>query len=137
MMNQVAKFSDIVLLIAFLVALLLVMSLGYGATPEIRLPFHRDCSGSMNVPCDKALTGFGLNFTDQNNLGNGSVVIYEVRLENRGTWIWNSTRKRNSRFVMHRIVDKKNGCYFLKGDNNEDMDDICVKPAQIVARIRE
>lgn len=105
---------------------------------EMRLPFRLLCTGSMapTFSCGNVLYGVIPTWEEKQNLTNGTIVAYEVRVENYNTWVGRAARKNKASYVLHRIVGKNpDGTYILRGDANGYDDDISVFPAQIVFEI--
>jgi hypothetical protein len=130
--------------LAALVLLLTSMmfnSVVFAMSPRTIAPFQASCkTHSMNMPCQKFLYGYFLNDTDKTNMSWGDIILYDPRCtENHNSWLCKGLQiSYGSRSrVIHRIVGWNGTCYTTQGDNNEMIDDICVKPAMVMFKLEE
>jgi signal peptidase I len=132
------KAIALISIVACLVMFGWLMSSAFAASPETTFPLRVICSGSMSptMDCHSKLFGSYLSAEDTRSLSIGDVVLYDPRFwDNPTSWLRTSCQYWGCGKVIHRIVGYENGCYITKGDANEVVDDICVKPAMVMFKV--
>jgi hypothetical protein len=139
--KKLVKWITVVqLLIFFAVMVFGFLSGAFGLSPLATAPFYiSSVTSSMNLPQNQLIKGWYLSDKDKTTLPIGSIILYDPRCaENLNTPICQGVKYwYGSARITHRIIGWDGHCYGTQGDNNEEPDGLCVKPAMVMFQIQD